>query len=68
MKTETTRVTLSMIRRSHEQQFHGKDWQQVAQDLADEIENCTDDEYKELCGGPDPGCECGFCARAPWVD
>lgn len=38
MKTETTRVTLSMIRRSHEQQFHGKDWQQVAQDLADEIE------------------------------
>lgn len=64
----TTRVTQNMIRRSHERQFAGEDWQAVAVDLWNELENGTDDEFNELASGPDPGCECGFCAKAPWRD
>lgn len=57
-----------MIRRSHERQFNGEDWQAVAVDIWNEIENATDDEFNELAAGPDPGCDCGFCAKASWRD
>lgn len=60
----------SLIKLSHERQFNGVDWQTAATDLTPD--NLPQEEreevYKKLCEGPDPGCECGFCATAPWVD
>lgn len=67
-KTIENRVTKQMIRRSHERQFNGEDWQGVAVDIWSQIPNGTEDEFTELTHGPDPGCDCGFCGTAPWED
>lgn len=64
-----SRVTSAMIRRSHERQFAGEDYQAVAVDLWNEIgPDATEDEYNQLAEGPDPDCNCGFCKSAPWHD
>jgi hypothetical protein len=54
------------IRESHERQFNGEDWQQVANDIWSGIPNATEEDYHDLCAGPEPGCDCGFCAKADW--
>jgi len=54
------------IRESHERQFKGEDWQQVANDIWAGIPKATDEDFLTLCGSPDPGCDCGFCAKANW--
>ena len=58
-----------LIRLSHERQFKGDDYQGVAIDLCTEagIEYGTD-EHKAIESSPEPGCDCGFCATAPWRD
>jgi len=56
------------IRESHERQFNGEDYQQVAQDICDRIPEATEEDYLTLCAGPEPGCDCGFCAQAEWRD
>jgi hypothetical protein len=54
------------IRESHERQFTGEDYQQVAYDIWAVIPDATEDDFHALCASPDPGCECGFCAQAKW--
>lgn len=61
-----SRVTSRQLAESHRRQFNGEDWQNVAVDVANSIPGPTEEEFKELCEGPDPGCECGFCATADW--
>jgi hypothetical protein len=56
------------IRESHERQFNGEDYQQVANDIWVGIPNATEDDFHALCASPDPGCDCGFCAKAEWRD
>ncbi len=57
------------LRRSHERQFNGEDYQMVANEIAEELGiEWEDDQYEELCSSPEPGCECGFCAHAAWID
>jgi hypothetical protein len=56
------------IRESHERQFNGEDYQQVAQDICDRIPDATVEDYPALCVGPEPECDCGFCAKAEWWD
>ena len=56
------------IRESHERQFNGEDYQQVANDIWAGIPNATEDDFHALCASPDPGCDCGFCAKAKWRD
>lgn len=62
------RITRSMIAESHERQFNGQDWQAVAVDIWQALENGTEDEFNELATSPDPGCDCGFCETADWQD
>lgn len=57
-----------MLKRSHERQFNGEDWQAVAVDLCHEILDATEEDFNYLSSSPDPGCDCGFCAKAPWKD
>lgn len=57
----------NIVRKSHELQFNGKDFQQAAFDLLCD-QNFSDDELHEVQSMPNPGCECGFCANAPWID
>lgn len=60
-----SRITKRMIRRSHEAQFNGVDYQAIAFDIFQELPFApTDDELNELQSSPDPGCDCGFCAKA----
>lgn len=59
-------VKKHLIAESHRRQFHGEDFQKVAHDLAERIPNPTEEEYDLLCESPEPGCDCGFCATAPW--
>lgn len=61
--------TDAMLAESHRRQFHSEDYQLVAIEIADEhgIDYHSDD-YTELMSSPDPGCDCGFCATAPWQD
>jgi hypothetical protein len=40
----------------------------IAQDICDGIPNATKEDYLALCASPDPGCDCGFCAKADWRD
>jgi hypothetical protein len=54
------------IRESHERQFNGEDWQQVAYDIWSGIPDATEDDFNTLCESPAPGCDCGFCAKAEW--
>jgi hypothetical protein len=54
------------IQESHRRQFAGEDWQQVANDIWVGIPNATEDDFLDLYAGPDPGCQCGFCATAKW--
>ena len=54
------------IRESHERQFKGEDYQQVANDIWPGISDATEQDYHDLCAGPEPGCDCGFCAKADW--
>lgn len=57
----------SLLAKSHERQFNGEDWQKVAIELAQAAGfKVESDEYTELSSSPDPGCDCGFCATAPW--
>jgi hypothetical protein len=56
------------IRESHERQFNGEDWQQVANDIWSGIPNADEDDFHPLCTSPDPGCDCGFCSQAKWRD
>jgi len=58
-----------LVRQSHERQFNGEDWQAVSIDIAQGNGIAfEDDEYAQLNAGPEPGCDCGFCATAPWID
>lgn len=64
-----SRVTNAMVRRSHEAQFNGADYQQISWEILQELKfEPTQDEMNELNSSPDPGCECGFCATADWQD
>lgn len=56
------------IKLSHERQFNGEDWQAVAIDLWNELGSPEDNDetFNQLASGPDPGCDCGFCATAKW--
>ncbi len=56
------------IRKSHERQFKGEDYQQVAHDIWSGIPGATEEDFHALCASPDPGCDCGFCAKAEWRD
>lgn len=58
------------IRRCHERQFNGEDWQAAAVDAWNELGSPEDDgeTFNALSSSPDPGCDCGFCATAPWQD
>ena len=61
-----TRAFKRLLRQSHERQFNGEDYQAVAIDLSES--NGIQFEDTELMSGPDPGCDCGFCATADWQD
>lgn len=62
-----SRITKAMLRRSHEAQFNGTDYQAIAWEIRQELSfDPNDDETNELQSGPDPSCECGFCASAAW--
>jgi hypothetical protein len=64
-----SRITKPMIRRSHEAQFGGTDYQQAAVDVLQGLPfEPTTEEFAELESSPDPGCECGFCQFAEWND
>jgi hypothetical protein len=74
MKTTTNPYILgnllrSTLAESHRRQFGGEDYQGVAAELCEaggfEFES---DEHVKLESGPDPDCECGFCATAAWQD
>jgi hypothetical protein len=58
-----------LLAESHRRQFNGEDYQAVAIELAEangiEFEQ---DEFTELESSPEPGCDCGFCATAPWPE
>lgn len=56
-----------LVRESHERQFNGQDFQQAAWDVSYGFP-VTDDELKEIQSMPEPGCECGFCVTADWVN
>ena len=56
------------IHESHERQFNGEDWQQVAYDIWSGIPDATEDDFHAHCISPDPGCDYGFCAQAKWRD
>lgn len=59
----------STLAESHRRQFAGEDYQGVAIDLAETYDIDFDsDAYTKLQSSPDPGCDCGFCAKAPWID
>lgn len=59
---------MSALSRSHERQFNGEDWQRVATELAQDAGvDFESDEYIELSTSPNPDCDCGFCATAPWI-
>jgi hypothetical protein len=57
-----------LIRESHEQQFNGEDYQQVANDIWSGIPEASEGDFHALCTSPDPCCDCGFCAKAEWRD
>jgi hypothetical protein len=56
------------LKRCHERQFNGEDWQAAAIDACNELGTSDDEDFKFLSISPDPGCSCGFCATAPWRD
>lgn len=57
------------IRRSHELQFGGMDYQAAMWEVGQELEPPpTHDEIIEIESAPDPGCNCGFCATADWAE
>jgi hypothetical protein len=57
----------SLLKESHRRQFAGEDYQYVAISLA-ESNGITfeSEDYTALQSAPDPTCDCGFCATAPW--
>ncbi len=59
-------ATQRHLQESHERQFHGEDWQAVAQDICDGLPEATEENFLFLSSSPDPGCDCGFCAAADW--
>jgi hypothetical protein len=65
-KTKIMSLKKHHIRESHERQFKGEDWQQVANDIWANIPGATKDDFHRLCASPDPACDCGFCANADW--
>ena len=32
------------------------------------LPDATEEDFHTLCSSPDPGCDCGFCAKAEWRD
>lgn len=61
------------LRRCHELQFGGNDWQGVAIDAWNELgspdtDGDGDGVFTFLSSSPDPACDCGFCATADWQD
>jgi hypothetical protein len=56
-----------LLKESHERQFNGEDYQKVTFDFYQE-HDLTDDEMTALQTSPEPGCDCGFCAKAAWQD
>ncbi len=67
----TPRQHFALLAESHRLQFHGVDWQEAANDTMSDVEGdeeAREELYKELSASPDPDCECGFCATAPWRD
>lgn len=55
------------VRKSHEMQFNGMDYQRAAWEVGHEIEPLlTDEEIQRVESAPEPGCDCGFCQSAPW--
>jgi hypothetical protein len=66
MKTKNNK---SLLAESHRRQFDGEDWQGVANEIARKNNFAWEsEEYTTLCSSPEPGCDCGFCASAPWRD
>jgi hypothetical protein len=63
----TDGILRGLIRASHERQFNGEDYQAVLWDFAQSYSLSEDDE-RAIMSPPDPGCDCGFCAKAPWID
>lgn len=58
-----------MIRRSHEAQFNGVDYQRIAWEIVQGLKSTPNDyETAEIESGPDPDCDCGFCETADWQD
>ena len=56
-----------LVAESHRRQFNGEDFQVVAVDIAQRNGIVYEDgAYTELQSSPNPGCDCGFCATAPW--
>jgi len=56
-------------RKSHERQFNGEDWQHVATELTDDVpDDLREEVFSALSLSGDPGCDCGFCATAAWID
>ena len=68
LQTTIMNIKKHHSRESHERQFNGEDYQRVTQDICERIPNATDEDYLAPCAGPEPGCDCGFCAQAEWRD
>lgn len=69
MNTTEKQLKKHVLAESHRRQFNGEDYQGVAIDLAETHDfTFESDAFTQLQSSPDPGCECGFCATAPWTD
>jgi len=68
-KMDPESIIKRRLKESHERQFNGEDYQAVAIDLTDDIDdNIREEVFNELSTTPDPYCDCGFCEKAPWRD
>ena len=57
------------IRRSHELQFAGMDYQKAAYEVLQDVQGPVSDfELQQVESSPEEGCACGFCERAEWKD
>jgi hypothetical protein len=63
-------ITRRLLKEAHQRQFNGGDWQVVAVDLLpdDWPEAEREECFNTLATAPDPGCDCGFCKKAEWVE
>lgn len=71
MKTETQIPQEKLnraLRRCHERQFNGEDWQGAAIDACNELGTDDEEVFNFLTSSPEPHCDCGFCKTADWKD